>query len=301
MGEQRKGLFYGVAAYLLWGLFPLYWPHLKPSGADEILAHRIVWSVVVVAVLLAARRRRIGLAALGARRLLLLATGAAVLSVNWLVYIWGVNHDQVVQTSLGYFTNPLVTVLLGVFVLRERLRPVQWAALALGAVAVVILTVDYGGLPWIALTLAFSFATYGLIKKTVSIGSLDSLGVETGWLFLPAAGYLAILAVQGRATFGSAGAGHAMLLATTGVITAIPLLCFGAAAIRVPLTTIGLLQYLAPIIQFGLGVFFFHEPMPASRVAGFALVWAALVMLAADGLRAHQQRRAPRLAVVEPA
>lgn len=297
--EERKGIGYGVAAYLLWGLFPLYWPLLEPAGAGEILAHRIAWSLLVVAALLAVERSWGWLRDLGAQQWLLLAAAAAVLSVNWLTYIWGVNHEHVVQTSLGYFINPLVTVLLGVLVLREQLRPAQWTAVALAGVAVLVLTVDYGGLPWIALVLAFSFGAYGLLKKTANVGPLESLAVETAVMFLPAVGFLALLAARGEATFGGHGSGHALLLAASGVITVVPLLCFGAAAIRVPLSTVGLLQYVAPLLQFALGVLWFHEPMPASRVAGFALVWCALVLLTADGL-AERRRRVLRLAATEP-
>jgi chloramphenicol-sensitive protein RarD len=296
MGEHRRGLTYGVAAYLLWGLFPLYWPLLEPASADEILAHRIVWSLVVVAVLLLVRRRAAWFRQLGRRRLGLLAVAAVLVAVNWLTYIWSVNNEQVVQSSLGYFTNPLVTVLLGVFVLGERLRPTQWTAVGVAAVAVAVLTVDYGGLPWIALVLAFSFAAYGLIKKKADVGAVESLSVETAVLALPAAAFLLALSLRGDATFGREGIGHALLLAGSGLVTAIPLLCFGAAAIRIPLSTIGLLQYLAPGIQLAIGVFVFHEPMPASRLAGFALVWVALVLLTADGLLAARRRRAPQLA-----
>jgi chloramphenicol-sensitive protein RarD len=296
VGEHRRGLTYGVAAYLLWGLFPLYWPLLEPAGADEILAHRIVWSLVVVAALLLLRRRWAWVRTLGRRRLGLLALAAVLVAGNWLTYIYSVNNEQVVQSSLGYFTNPLVTALLGVLVLGEHLRPAQWTALGLGAAAVVVLTVDYGGLPWIALTLAFSFAAYGLVKKKADVGAVESLSVETAVLLLPAAAYLLVLSMRGDATFGSEGIGHALLLAGSGVITAIPLLCFGAAAIRIPLSTIGLLQYMAPVIQLALGVFVFDEPMPPSRLAGFALVWAALVLLSADGLLAARRRRAVELA-----
>ncbi len=289
MSDGRRGVLLGAAAYLLWGLFPLYWPLLRPAGAVEILAHRVVWSLVVVVALLAVARSWSWLRVLGRRRLGLLTLASAVIAVNWGVYIWGVNAGHVVETSLGYFINPLVTVLLGVVLLHERLRPAQWAAVGLAGVAVLILTVDYGRPPWIALVLACSFGTYGLVKKTVGIGAVESLTVETGVLAVPALAYLLVVHAGGDGTLGHEGARQAVLLVGSGVVTAVPLLCFGAAAIRIPLTTIGLLQYLAPVMQFLLGVLWFREEMPASRVAGFTLVWAALLILTADGVNHHRR------------
>jgi chloramphenicol-sensitive protein RarD len=211
-----------------------------------------------------------------------------------------VNNEHVVETSLGYFINPVVTVMIGVLVLRERLRPVQWAAIGLGTVAVLVLTVDYGRPPWIALGLAFSFATYGLLKKQVgtTVGAVQSLTVETAVLFLPALGWLLYLESTGAGQLGHSGVGHGMLLASAGVATAIPLLFFAAAARRVPLSVLGMLQYLAPVLQFLTGVLVYDEPMPASRLAGFALVWAALVLLTAESLR---HRRRLRRAAATPA
>ncbi len=300
MSEERRGFLLGVAAYLLWGLFPLYWPLLRPAGAVEIVAHRIVWSLVVVAVLLGAARNWTWVRSLGGRRLALLAIGAIVVAVNWVTYIWGVNAGHVVETSLGYFINPLVTVMIGVLVLRERLRTPQWVAVGLATAAVAVLTVDYGRLPWIALILAFSFATYGLTKKKAGVGAVEGLAVETAILAAPALGYLLLLHAEGEGTFGGHGTAHALLLVGCGLVTAIPLLCFGGAAIRVPLTTIGLLQYLAPIMQFLLGVLYFREDMPESRVAGFALVWLALVILSVDGVQNHRRslRRSAHAAAV---
>jgi chloramphenicol-sensitive protein RarD len=299
LSEQRAGLVYGIAAYGLWGLFPLYWPLLEPAGALEILAHRMVWSLVVVALILAVMRRWAWIPELlrQPRRLGLIALAATVVSVNWGLYIWGVNSGHVVETALGYFINPLVTIALGVLVLHERLRPVQWAAVAIGVTAVLVLTIGYGRLPWIALTLACSFATYGFVKKKVGMGGLESLAAETAVQFLPALGYLLLLTAHGRATFTSHGSGHALLLVACGLVTAVPLVAFGAAAIRVPLSTIGLLQYLAPVFQFMLGLVYFHEKMPPERWAGFALVWLALVLLTWDALHnARRSRAAARLA-----
>ena len=295
--EQRRGVALGAAAYLLWGLFPLYWPLLEPAGAVEILAHRVVWSLVVVAAVLVVQRRWRWIGALGRRRVALLVAAALFIAVNWATYIYGVNTGQVVETSLGYFVNPLVTVGLGVLVLHERLRATQWAAVGIAGVAVVVLTLDYGRPPWIALVLAVSFGLYGLLKKQVGIGAVDSLAVETAVLFAPALAYLVLLAGRGSGTFGAAGSGHALLLVSTGLVTAVPLLFFGAAATRVPLTVIGLLQYLAPVMQFLIGVLLYREPMPASRIAGFALVWLALVLLTADGVAASRRSSRPPLEV----
>jgi chloramphenicol-sensitive protein RarD len=302
LNEQRAGLAYGIAAYGMWGVFPLYFPLLEPAGALEILAHRMVWSLVVVAGLLLALRRWQWIPDLvrQPKRLGLLALAATVISVNWGVYIWGVNSGHVVETSLGYFINPLVTIALGVVVLRERLRPAQWAAVGIGLLAVIVLTVGYGRPPWISLILAFSFGTYGFVKKKVNMGGLESLAAETSLQFLPALVVLAVLAARGESTFTTHGPGHAALLAAAGLITAVPLVSFGAAAIRIPLSTIGLLQYLAPVFQFLLGLFWFGEQMPPARWAGFALVWAALALLTWDALRTAHRTRARTRAVPAP-
>lgn len=293
-GEQRAGLLYGIGAYGMWGLVPLFWPLLKPSGAVEILAHRMVWSLAVVAIALLVVRRWAWVRELlgQPRKIGLLVVAAVTISVNWGLYIWSVNTGHVVEASLGYFINPLVTIAIGVLLLKERLRLAQWTAVGVGLAAVLVLAIGYGQPPWISLTLAFSFATYGLVKKKVNIGGLESLAAETVILFVPALGYLLWLGASGDATFGPEGAGHAALLAATGVVTAVPLVCFGAAAIRVPLSTLGLLQYLAPVFQFLLGILYFHEAMPAERWAGFALVWTALTILTWDALRTARRNRA---------
>ena len=294
--ESRRGLVYGVAAYGLWGLFPLYWPLLEPAGALEILAHRVLWSLVtVVLVVLALRRTRAVVAVVTERRTRLLLMGAAVvITLNWGGYIWGVNNGRVVETSLGYFINPLVTVLMGVLVIGERLRRLQWMAVGLAAVAVVVLTVDYGRPPWVALLLAFSFGTYGLAKKKAGVDAVESLAVETLFIGPVAAAYVAWLAWQGTGDFGQHGAGHVWMFTTAGIVTVIPLLCFGAAAIRVSMVSIGLLQYIAPILQFLLGVLWFGEDMPASRWIGFVLVWIALAVFTYEAATHH--RRQLRLA-----
>ncbi|WP_042164967.1 EamA family transporter RarD [Streptomyces sp. NBRC 110035] len=285
--ERRKGLLNGFAAYGMWGLVPLFWPLLKPAGAVEILAHRMVWSLFFVGAALLVVRRWAWLGELlrQPRRLALITVAATVITVNWGVYIWSVNSGHVVEASLGYFINPLVTIAIGVLLLKERLRPVQWTAVGVGFAAVLVLTIGYGRPPWISLCLAFSFAVYGLVKKKVNLGGVESLAAETAVQFLPALGYLLWLGSQGDSTFGTEGTGHAALLAATGIVTALPLVCFGAAAIRVPLSTMGLLQYLAPVFQFLLGILYFKEAMPPERWAGFALVWLALMLLTWDALR----------------
>jgi len=294
VSDQRRGFTLGFLAYLMWGAFPLYWPLLKPSGAIEILAHRMVWSLVVMSLLVLVLRRVGALrAVLRARRTaLLLAVAAATITLNWGTYIYGVNSDRVVETSLGYFINPLVTVLMGVLILGERLRPVQWTALAIGLVAVVVLTVDYGRPPVIALILAFSFGTYGLAKKSAGVGAIESLTFETAVIAPFALGYLVWLGSTGRAHFTGEGPGHVVLLLASGIVTAVPLLCFGAAATRVSMTTLGLLQYLTPTIQFALGVTLLGEHMPPGRWVGFGLVWVALAILTVEALRHHRRQLA---------
>ncbi|MBO2451427.1 EamA family transporter RarD [Actinomadura barringtoniae] len=282
---------FGVAAYVLWGLFPLYWPLLKPAGALEILAHRIMWSLVAVGVILGATRNWAWIRTLGLRKLGLLALAAVVITINWGTYIYAVNSGHTIEAALGYFINPLISVIFGVLIFRERLRIWQWLAVALGTSAVVLLTADYGRLPWIALTLAFSFGTYGLLKKFADMPSAESLAVETAVLFLPALGFATALEFQGNAAFAHHGTGHAVLLAGAGIVTALPLMLFNAAAVRLPMSAIGMLQYLAPVLQFLIGLLVQHEDMPPSRWAGFLLVWAALIVLTTDGLRSGRRLR----------
>jgi chloramphenicol-sensitive protein RarD len=289
--EPRSGLLMGAGAYFLWGLFPLYWPLLAPASSIEALAHRFVWSLLFVLLLIVASRRWAHFRAIWTdrRRVGFLAIASVVIAINWGVFIWGVNHQHVIEVSLGYFINPLVTVLLGVFILGESLRRWQWLAVAIGAAAVVVLAFDYGGLPWIALALAGSFATYGFLKKQAQLGAVESLGAETLILAPIALAYLVWLQVVGQATFGHAGLPNALLLASTGVVTAIPLLLFGGSATRVSLTTLGILQYLGPALQFVFGLLIFHEPMTGAGWAGFLLVWLALVIFTVDGLRHHRR------------
>lgn len=291
MTSSQKGLALGLASYVLWGLFPLYWPLLEPAAPVEILAHRMVWSLVFVAALLACTVGFKWLRTLDRKRALALVLAAVLISINWGVFIYAVNAEHVVETSLGYFITPLVSVALGVLLLGERLRRSQVIAVALAFVAVVVLTVDYGRPPLIALVLAVSFGTYGLIKKQVGMEGLQSFGVETAVVAGPALAYLLVLGQSGDGTFTTEGAGHAVLLAAGGVVTATPLILFGAAAVRIPLTTLGLLQYVNPAMQFAIGVLVNHEPMPAARLAGFVLVWVSLMVFASDAVSAVRRRR----------
>ena len=287
MSQSRAGTAYGVAAYVMWGVFPLYFPLLEPAGALEVLAHRVVWSLVVVGGLVL-----VGTATVrGVRRdqVLRLSAAAALLAVNWGTYIYGVSSEQVVETSLGYFINPLVSVALGVLVLGERLRPAQQVAVGIATVAVVVLTVEAGHPPLIALVLAFSFGTYGLLKKQAGVGAVASLAVETAVLAPVALLYLLLLAVRGESTFGSHGTGHALLLVSVGVVTAVPLLAFGAAATRIPLSTLGVLQYVAPTLQLLCGLVVAHEAFGLPQAVGFGLVWVALVVFTTDLVRAARR------------
>ncbi|KAA1419480.1 EamA family transporter RarD [Nocardioides humilatus] len=292
MTESRRGLLFGVAAYGLWGVFPLYFPLLEPSGPVEILANRIVWSALVMALLVVALRRRAALAALlrDRRTTLLLMLAAATITANWGTYIYAVNSSRVVETSLGYFINPLVTMLMGVLILGERLRSVQWTALGIGFVAVAVLTWDYGRPPWVALVLACSFGTYGLAKKQASVGAIESLALETSLIAPFALGYLAWLGSSGGAHFGSEGVGHVVLLMTSGVVTAIPLLLFGGAATRLPMVTLGLLQYLAPVLQLALAITILDEHMGTGRWIGFSLVWLALAVFTWDAIAERRRQ-----------
>ena len=293
----RTGLFAGVGAYLLWGLFPLYWPLLEPAAPLEILAHRIAWSLVFLVALLALTSGFRWIRGLDRRRAGLLTVAAVLITVNWGTFIYAVNNDHVVETSLGYFITPLVSVALGVTVLGERLRRHQQVAVAIAALAVAVLALDYGRPPWIALTLALSFGTYGLVKKRADVDGAQSLAVETALLAPIALLFVVWLEAAGDGTMFTEDAGHVGLLAASGIVTAVPLILFGVAAIRVTLTTIGILQYLAPTLHFLIGVLLYDEPMPLSRLAGFALVWVALAVFTAGALRST---RAARLAA-EPA
>lgn len=282
---DRSGLLYGIGAYTWWGLFPGFFPLLRPASALEVLAHRYVWTALFLVVMLIAARKLGELRRLDRRAWLLLAAASGLIGINWGTYIFAVSNGHVVDAALGYFINPLVSVALGVIILRERIRRLQLVALAIAVGAVVVLTAQVGGLPVIALALATSFGLYGLVKKVVRANPRVSVAVES-LLALPlAGGYLVALQIAGNAHFVGLGAGHTALMMLSGPMTAVPLLMFAAAAQRLPLITLGLLQYLNPGLQMAWGVLIGHEPMPVARWVGFALIWAALVVLTVDGLR----------------
>ena len=296
--DLRLGLLLGVGAYSLWGLFPLFFPLLEPATPLEVLAHRFVWSFVFLALIMTITRSwsRMHDVVRNRRVMLMLIAATVLISINWGVYIWAVNNDHVVEASLGYFINPLVVVLTGTLVLRERLRPLQWTAIGIAAVAVAVLTLGYGAVPWVALALALSWAGYGLVKKLAGVDPIASLAVETAYGTPFALAYIVVLQVQGQLVFGHSSPGNTLLLMMTGVVTAIPLVLFGGATNRVPLSTIGVLQYLTPSLQFLLGVTVFGEQMPPARWVGFAIVWVALIVFTWDSLRMSRASRAARRA-----
>lgn len=289
--EYDIGLAAGASAHLIWGMFPVFFGLLAPAGALEVLSHRVLWTAVLMVAGLAVAGRLRRLRLLDGRTLLLVAVAATLISVNWGVYIYGVLSGHVVDTALGYFINPLVSVLFGVLFFKERLSRAQIVALALAGAAVVVLTVDYGRPPVIALVLALTFAGYGLVKKVVPLDPGTSLAAESLVLSPVAIGFLVFLAVTGTGTFLGHGAGHSLLLMASGAVTAIPLLLFGVAVQRVPLSTMGVLQYLTPTLQMIWGVAVLHEPMPPARWIGFGLIWLALMVFTADALRARRARR----------
>lgn len=293
--EHSKGMAYGIVAYGLWGILPLYFLLLAPSGPFEIVAWRVVFSLVFCGIMIAATgaRHAMGRLLRQPRIVLTMGLAGALIYVNWQTYVVAATSGHVVEAALGYFINPIVTVLLGVLVLRERLRPAQWTAIGIAAAAVVVLTVAYGSLPWIAIILALSFGCYGLIKKRVGdeVDALTGLTLETAWLAPVAVVQLVVVAATSGLTFGTVSPWHTIGLVAAGVVTAVPLLLFASAARRVPLTIIGLLQFLAPVMQFLVGVFILREPMPPERLTGFALVWVALIMFVVDMLAAGRVRR----------
>lgn len=283
---MNRGVVYALGAYTVWGLLPVFWKSLRTVPAGEILSQRVVWSLFFMAGLLTLRRDWGALKPALKDRATLLAVllATALLAVNWLTYIWGVNAGYVVEASLGYFINPLVNVVLGVLFFREKLRLAQWLPVGLAILGVVYLTLSYGELPWIALVLAFTFAFYGLIKKTLRLGPFHSFTLEVGGMSLPALAYLLYLELAGQGAFGHQGGATTALLALTGVVTALPLLWFATAARRIPFSTLGLLQYVTPTLQFLLGVLVYGEPFTPARMVGFALIWAALLLYSLEGI-----------------
>ena len=289
---MNSGIWMAVITYLLWGFFPIYWKLLKHVPADQILSHRIIWSfVLMVGYIFITRqgdRFRQQIASKQVR--LVFVAAAALIGTNWLIYIWGVNNGFIVETSLGYFINPLVNVVLGVFVLKEKLRPWQWLPIGMAAVGVTYLTVTYGSLPWISLALAFSFGTYGLVKKTTPLSSAHGLTMETGLLFIPAVGWLIFAEFNQVNLFLHTDLLTNLLLMGAGIVTITPLLLFASAIKRIPLSVIGILQYIAPTIQFLLGVLVYKEPFTSNQLVGFSIVWAALAIFTIEGWRARRAR-----------
>ena len=295
---MNQGLWAAAGAYFIWGLFPLYWRLLAQVPSTQIMAHRIVWCAAFVGIYLTVRNGPLWWRGIVAQRRLLamLVTSALLVGINWWLYIWSVNSGHIVETSLGYFINPLVSVLLGVVVLRERLTPAQWLAVAVAASGVAYLTWSFGALPWIALTLAASFGTYGLIRKLAVVEAVQGLAIESSVLFLPALAYLLWVESRGAGSFGHIDPGHNLLLSLGGLVTALPLVLFAYGARRIPLALIGFLQYLAPTLQLLIGVFLFGEVFTRTHLIGFGCIWAALAIYAVDSI--VRARRKP--AVVTP-
>ena len=289
MSRYKTGLLFGVSAYVIWGVFPLYWPLLEPATPLEIVSHRAVWSLFFCLIALGLSKQLKSTYALlkNPRVFIRLLLAAALISVNWIVYIWGVNNGHVVECALGYYINPLIIIAFGVIMLREKMRALQWAAVGFGALGVIVLTIDYGRLPWIALALALSWGSYGLVKKQLNLGALEGLAIET-LLSLPFyGGYLIYIGLNGTGQLGSS-AGLSILLIGAGIVTAIPLLLFNGSTTRLPFTIIGLLQYITPTLQFSIGVWVRHEAMPTARWIGFLIIWAALVTLGIDLLKSSR-------------
>ena len=291
VGRDTAGLLFGLGAYLSWGVFPAFFPLLKPAGPVEILAHRVVWTVLLMVVVLVAVGRLSDVRSLTRRTWLLLVCASALISTNWLIYIYAVNSGHVVDAALGYFINPLVSVLLGVVIFGERLNRAQTVAVLIAIVAVGLLSGGAGGAPWIALGLAVSFGLYGAVKKIVPADPRVSVAVETAIALPFALAYLIALQLGGTSQFTGNGAGHVVLLLLCGPVTAVPLLCFAAAAQRLPLVTLGLLQYLTPSMQMTWGLVVGHEPMTPLRWAGFTLIWLALAVFSGDALRRARIRQ----------
>jgi len=288
---MKKGIWYAIGAYVAWGVFPIYWKLLHKVPALQLIAHRIAWSFILLAIIILFTRQWKSFHSTLTRRVYTIYLAAAVLlSINWLTYVWAVNAGFIVETSLGYFINPLLSVLMGVIFLRERLRPWQWVPIGLAAAGVLYLTFAYGALPWIALTLAFSFGIYGLVKKTAPLGALYGLTLETGILFIPAVGFLVYLQTVRQGAFLNSNAVTDLLLAGAGLVTTLPLLMFASAAQRIPLSLVGVLQYIAPTLQFLIGVLVYKEPFDQSHLIGFGIVWLALIIFWGEGFMARRTR-----------
>ncbi len=286
---MNKGILYGIGAYIAWGFFPIYWKFLHHVPAIQLIGHRIIWSCLLLLVVIVITKQRDEFrATLNAKVLRIYTIAALLIGVNWLIYVWAVNANYIVETSLGYFINPLLSVLMGVIILKERLRYAQWIPVILAAIGVTYLTFVYGRLPYIALSLAFSFGLYGLVKKLSPLGSLYGLTIETAILFIPALFYLIVMEVNSTAAFLHTGTASDLLMIGAGVVTTVPLLMFASAARSIPLWAVGLLQYIAPTIQFLLGVFLYKEPFNQNQLIGFGIVWAALIFFIVENFLANR-------------
>jgi len=288
---MKKGVWLAIGAYTAWGLFPIYWKWLHGVPALQLLAHRIVWSFLLLAIVLAVLRqwRAFRSEAFHWRTVRIYFVAGLLLSINWGTYVWAVNAGYIVETSLGYFINPLLSVLLGVFILHERLRRMQWIAVGLAAAGVTYLTLVYASPPWIALTLAFSFGLYGLVKKMAPLGALHGLTLETATLFVPMLLYLIFAEVRGQGAFLHTDGVSTLLIVGAGVVTVVPLLMFASAVRLIPLSLIGILQYIAPTLQFLIGVLIFGEAFTPTQFVGFGLVWLALIVFTSDSFWARRQ------------
>ncbi len=294
--KMNKGIWYGIGAYAMWGFFPIYWKLLQHVPALELLGHRIAWSFVFLILFIVIAKQWIEFRSLiNAKTLQIYLIASLLIGANWLLYVWAVNAGHIVETSLGYFINPLLSVFLGLIILREKLRRAQWIPIVIAFIGVVYLTFNYGRLPWIALGLAFSFGFYGLVKKLAPLSSVFGLTLETGILFIPALAYLGFHEADGTASFLHTGIAADLLMIGAGVVTTIPLLMFASAAKQIPLTMIGVLQYLAPTIQFLIGVFVYKEAFDTSRLIGFSIVWLALIIFWVENFMAHRNPPVPPL------
>jgi len=298
--EHSIGLINGFIAYIIWGAVILYWPYLAPAQPLEILAHRILWSLLFVAVILIYQKRIVSLRVVlkNSRQMKLLTMASLLIGFNWGLFIWASMNGHVLDSSLGYYITPLLNVALGVFFFKEKLRKMQWIAIGIAAFAVLFITIAMGVLPWVALSLSTSFAMYGYVKKLANVEALESLMIETLILTPIAIGYLIWLQFNGGNTFLAYGLDHTLWMASAGIVTAIPLLAFGVAIVRLPLTTLGMLQYIGPTIQFFVGIWLTQEAMPQLRFIGFAITWVALVILTIDALR--NRRNVNKSLVAEP-
>ncbi|CAN2232525.1 MAG: EamA family transporter RarD [Candidatus Nanopelagicaceae bacterium] len=291
MSRYRTGLIYGISSYTLWGLFPLYWPLLKPATPIEMVSHRAVWSLVFCLIVLAISNQLKSTFALAIKPGVFwrLTLAAVLISINWITYIWAVNHEQIVQASLGYYMQPILLVLMGIIAFKEEMRKIQWISFLVATVGVIILTIDYGRPPLVSFALAFSWSSYSFVKKKINLGSLEGLAIETLISSVFYGAYLIWIGQRGEGQFGH-GVGLTALLIGAGLVTAIPLLLFNGATLRIPFTTMGLLQYLTPTIQFMLAVFLRHEPMPSARWLGFVFIWIALITLGYDLIKSGSPR-----------